>query len=108
MDDGRLVQVLKALAHQKRFRMVQEIAVAGELSCGQIAERFSLSQPTISHHLKILVDAGVLEVRHDAQHHFISVNQELLSEVAGVLPARLTEVPRRPKRERKVAGRALS
>jgi ArsR family transcriptional regulator len=106
MDDGRLVRVLKALADGKRFRMVQEIAAAGELSCGQLAEKFTLSQPTISHHLKILLDAGVLVARHDAQHHFISVNQELLDELATLLPGRLTRTDRRsPKRERRVEKR---
>ncbi|MBI3185731.1 MAG: helix-turn-helix transcriptional regulator [Myxococcales bacterium] len=106
MDDGKLVRVLKALADPQRFRMVQEIAAAGELSCGQVAARFSLSQPTISHHLRILGDAGVISVRHDAQHHFISVDRKLLDEVAATLPASLTEFgPRGRKRARKVAGR---
>lgn len=99
MDDGGLVRVLKALADTKRFRMVQEIAAAGELSCGQLGGKFDLSQPTISHHLKILLYAEVLQARHDAQHHFISVNQPLLDEVALLLPTRLTASQRRrPKR----------
>ena len=99
MDDPTLVKVLKALADPKRFQMVQEIASAGELSCGQVAERFPLSQPTISHHLKILTDAGVLTMRHEAKHHFISVNQKLIDSVVSLLPARLAG----PKRGRKSA-----
>ena len=59
ISDKDLVRALRALADPSRFRMVQEIAAAGELSCGQIAEKFDVSQPTISHHLKILADAGV-------------------------------------------------
>jgi len=90
MDDGTLVKVMKALADPKRFRMVQEIAAAGELSCGQVGERFDLSQPTISHHLKILTDAGLLVVREAAQYHFISVNLDLVQQVSSLLPARLT------------------
>ncbi|MCI0573356.1 MAG: metalloregulator ArsR/SmtB family transcription factor [Myxococcaceae bacterium] len=89
MDDARLIRVMKALADPKRFRMVQEIAAAAELSCGQVGERFLLSQPAISHHLKILVDAGILLVRHEAQHRFISVDHALLREVGEVLAARL-------------------
>ena len=60
LDDAAVVKVLKALAHPKRFEMVQSIASAGELSCGQIGDRFSFAQPTISHHLKILRDAGLV------------------------------------------------
>ena len=61
MDDRDLVRALKALADPKRFRMVQEIAEAGELSCGQVADRFHVSQPTISHHLGILRQAGLID-----------------------------------------------
>ena len=86
MNDAQLVKALKALADKKRFRMMQEIATAGELSCGQVRDLFDLSQPTISHHLKILTDAGVLNVREVGQHHFISVNGELIKEMAAFLP----------------------
>ena len=89
LDDGKIVRVLKALGDPKRFHMFQEIAEAGELSCSQIGKRFPLSQPTISHHLKILHDAGVLVVREEGQHHFISVNQALVEGVLRMLPRRL-------------------
>jgi ArsR family transcriptional regulator len=95
MQDDRLVRVLKALADAKRFRMVREIAAAGELTCGQVGEMFDLSQPTISHHLKLLADAGILVVRQDGQNHFISVDQELLAQVVGSLPVRLNARNRR-------------
>lgn len=98
MDDRQLVRALKALADPKRFRMVQEIASAGELSCGQLGERFALSQPTISHHLKLLCDAGVLLMRHDAKHHFLSVNHALLAALVQALP--VTLVPKRRARSK--------
>jgi ArsR family transcriptional regulator len=86
MREAGLVKVLKALADRKRIRMTRAIAAAGELSCGQIHALFDLSQPTISHHLKILADAGVIVVREAGQHRFISVNLDLLHEIADVLP----------------------
>jgi len=98
MDDGRLVRVLKALADPKRFRMVQELAEAGELCCGDLGRCFEVSQPTISHHLKLLAEAGVLTVRHDGQRHFISVNRGLLDEMSALLPARLRVGGPRPAR----------
>ena len=87
MDQIGLVKVLKALADRKRIRMTREIAAAGELSCSQVKAHFHLSQPTISHHLKILADAGVITVREAGQHRFISVNLDLIHEIADVLPA---------------------
>jgi DNA-binding transcriptional ArsR family regulator len=89
MDEERLVKAFKALGDPKRFRMLREIARAGELSCGQIGELFSLSQPAMSHHLKVLTDAGLLAVRNEGQSHFISVNHELLDELTALLPRTL-------------------
>jgi len=103
MDEGKLLRILKALAHPRRFRMIREIAAAGELSCSQLGECFTLSQPTVSHHLKILGDAGLLVVRHKAQHHFISLNRALIDEVLEFLPARLDPLgeqkPASPRRK---------
>jgi ArsR family transcriptional regulator len=96
MDVRALAQALKALGDPRRLRMAQEIAAAGELSCGQVAERFDLSQPTISHHLRKLVDAGVLTVREAGQHRFISINRSVIQELLVLLPAGLTPLtPRR-------------
>lgn len=89
IDDARLVRVFKALADPRRFRMIQEIADAGELSCGQVAEKFDLSQPTISHHIKILTDAGVIVIRREGQHGFASVDRQLLAAVSGLLTTRV-------------------
>jgi ArsR family transcriptional regulator len=104
MDAQALADALKALGDTRRLRMAQQIAAAGELSCGQVAERFDLSQPTISHHLRILVDAGVLTVREAGQHRFISINRRVIRELSELLPARLTP-PRSRKPARITSGR---
>jgi ArsR family transcriptional regulator len=92
MDDARLVRALKALSDPKRFRMVQVVASAGELSCGRIGAEFSLTQPTISHHLKILTEAEVLLMRREGQHAYASVNRQLLDGLRD-LPERLAPKP---------------
>jgi ArsR family transcriptional regulator len=96
MEERALILVLKALAEPRRFRMIQELAATGELSCGQLGARFPLAQPTISHHLKILSDAGLLVVRREGQHVFVSVNQGLLDRVLKPLPQRGKTRPSRP------------
>ena len=93
LDDRALVRALRALGDPTRFRMIQEIAAAGELCCGEVAERFDVTQPTISHHLKVLCRAGMLSVRNQGKHRYISVNQPLLSTLAILLPARLMPAP---------------
>ncbi len=96
ISDETLIQALKALADPTRFRMVQEIAGAGELSCSGVAERFDVSQPTVSHHLKILLQAGLLVQRAEGKRHYTSVDHELLARLLGELPRRLgNAVPER-------------
>ena len=90
MDDSRLVRALKALADPTRFGIVRELAQGGEMSCGELGRRFAVSQPTISHHLRQLSEAGLLTVRHEGQHHLLLVNREAVEEVSGFLAARLT------------------
>jgi DNA-binding transcriptional ArsR family regulator len=99
MTDRHLVRALRALADPTRFRMVQVIAAAGELSCGAVAERFDVSQPTISHHLKVLMDAGLLVRRAEGKHHFTSVDRTLVAKIVALLPERLD--PLAGKRRRK-------
>jgi ArsR family transcriptional regulator len=99
MNDRDLVRALKALSDPSRFRMVQEIAAAGELTCSEVAERFDVSQPTISHHLKILADAGVLVTRSEGKHHITSVNHALLRTIAGLIPSRLGPPSKRESRK---------
>jgi ArsR family transcriptional regulator, arsenate/arsenite/antimonite-responsive transcriptional repressor len=95
LDDHGLVRALRALGDTTRFRIAQEVAAAGELSCGQVAELFDISQPTISHHIKILTEAGVLVVRNEGKHHYTSVNRALLASLADLLPLRLSPAARR-------------
>lgn len=89
VSDGELVLILKALADSTRFRMVRQIAAAGELSCSQVAEHFEVSQPTISHHLKVLTDAGILVKRTLGKHHFTSVDHALIDQIARLVSSRL-------------------
>ena len=98
ISDQDIVRALKALADPTRFRMVQEIAAAGELSCGQLTERFDVSQPTISHHLKLLQDAGLLVQRAEGKHHYTSVDKKLVARIAALIPSRLDTAPKRAKR----------
>ena len=57
-----LARQLKALADPTRLRLVSMVAAheGGEACVCELTEPLGLTQPTISHHLKILVDAGIL------------------------------------------------
>jgi ArsR family transcriptional regulator len=53
----------------------------GELSVGEIVDRLSLTQPTVSKHLRVLRDNGLVRVREDGQHRFYSLDPTPLGEL---------------------------
>jgi ArsR family transcriptional regulator len=70
LEERDILRVAKALSDPTRLRMLRAIGAAGEISCGELAKRFPVSQPTVSHHLKILEEAGLVSTRHEGQFHF--------------------------------------
>lgn len=56
-----LAKRLSTLADPARLQIISRIAAAGEVCACDLEEPLGLSQPTVSHHLKVLVEAGFLE-----------------------------------------------
>ncbi len=54
---------------------------AGELSVGELVERMDATQPTVSKHLKVLRDHGLVTVREEGQHRYYAVDAGPLEEV---------------------------
>lgn len=82
MTETDVIQIAKALADPTRYAMLQDIRRAGRLTCSQVGERCSKSQPTVSHHLKILENAGLLLVEAEGVYHMLTVNEPRLAEFA--------------------------
>jgi DNA-binding transcriptional ArsR family regulator len=72
--------VLHALADESR-RTVLEILRAHPASAGELAEALPIARPGVSRHLRVLREAGLIEVRKDAQHRIYSLRPEALVEV---------------------------
>ncbi len=77
-EEDNIVKIAKALSDKTRIRILKEIAAKGSISCGDAEKVAELSQPTVSHHLKILVDAGLLNTVKDGRHVIVSVNEKAL------------------------------
>ena len=73
---------LKALADPTRIGIVNCLANAGECCVCDLTEGFALSQPTISHHLKILREAGLIEVERRGTWSFYRLNHAAVGELA--------------------------
>lgn len=68
--DSAAIRVSRALGDPTRFRLLKAIAARGEVSCVELTSRVHLSQATVSHHLKILADAGLVSVRKEGVFHY--------------------------------------
>ncbi len=93
MKDDSFVKIAKALADPTRRRMLAELrgAGGGGLTCSCMCARFPLSQPTISHHIRTLEEAGLIDVEKSGQFHVLSVNERVLRSFAGELTGGATK-----------------
>lgn len=74
----------KAIADDTRQKIMSECCCCW-LSVNEIAEKVGFSQPTISHHLAILRDAGLVNHREEGKQTFYSLNQENIVMCCGQL-----------------------
>jgi ArsR family transcriptional regulator len=86
-DAERLATVLKALADPVRLRLLSLVraAEAGEACVCDLTDALGLSQPTVSHHLKTLVSAGVLAREKRGVWSWYRIVPETLDTVGGLL-----------------------
>jgi ArsR family transcriptional regulator len=84
---ARLAGVFKALAEPTRLRLVSIIAAhqGAEACVCDLTEPVGLSQPTVSHHLKVLVDAGLLEREQRGKWAYYRLIPGALDALAGAL-----------------------
>lgn len=81
MDVAQFQRIAKALADPRRFEILEVIASAGdELCCGNVVECFPVAQATVSHHLKELADAGLIETRSEGQFKYLRSRPDVLAE----------------------------
>ena len=69
-----------ALADPTRRHIIESLAT-GELACGDLADRFDMSRPAVSQHLKVLREAGIVTARADAQRRIYSLSDDGLDDV---------------------------
>lgn len=91
-------RVFEALASTPR-RQILAYLNAGELTAGEIAERFDFSKPALSNHLRILEDAGLVERDKRGQYVYFRLVPERLANTVFAWAAEVCPVARPLKRE---------
>ena len=87
-----LAKVFVALGDEHRQRILLTFDKGERLTVGQIAEVATLSRPAVSHHLKILREAGVLQAERAGREVYLRINRTVLEQtLAAVLDYVRTE-----------------
>ena len=82
-------RISKALADPQRRAILQKLAMTGKLNCSDVLAFFDVTQPTVSHHLRELSVAGIVEKERQGQFCYYHVNSEVLSAYVSELQKRL-------------------
>lgn len=67
MTREQIERISKALGDQTRLMIYEAIASCEQMNCSQIVSLHVVTPPTVSHHLKTLADAGLIECRREGQ-----------------------------------------
>ena len=78
-DFEALASACKALSHPARLTILQTLALRGACICGEIVDVMPLSQATVSQHLKILKNAGLVTGEIDGQRSCYCINTKNIS-----------------------------
>ena len=83
-------KILKAISDPKRLRIVDMLS-CGELCACKILEAFHITQPTLSHDMKVLIEAKIVNDRREGKNIYYSLNKETLAVFEQTMHGILTE-----------------
>ena len=76
--------IFKALGDKTRLQIVEMLS-SGEMCACKILERFNITQPTLSHHMKILCECGLVISRKDGKWSHYSLSCDVLKDFQGYI-----------------------
>lgn len=84
-EDECMLRMLRALANPVRYRIVQVLATRNRCVCGELVDELPLAQSTVSEHLKVLKDAGIVQGTIEGVNTCYCLDPEALRSVAAAL-----------------------
>ncbi|MCR5318545.1 MAG: metalloregulator ArsR/SmtB family transcription factor [Treponema sp.] len=84
MNESEFALVCKALGDENRVQIIKML-IGGELCACKILDAFNITQPTLSHHMKILTDCNLVNSRKEGKWTYYSINCKKFSEFKGAV-----------------------
>ena len=85
MSRSQIEKISKALGDETRLRIFESISRCGQMSCGEIVSLRGVTPATVSHHLKILSEAGLIHCRREGQFVYSEAVTETVEKFARAL-----------------------
>jgi ArsR family transcriptional regulator len=80
VQSDKFHRITKALADPRRFEILRAIAGCNEIACINLRTHFPISAATLSHHIKELSTAGLIDLRKEARFMHIKVRRKVWKE----------------------------
>ena len=93
MNRSEIEKISKALADETRLRIFEAISAADHMNCGEIVSMRGVTPATVSHHLRVLSEAGLIACRRKGQF----VYSEAIPETIAAYTRALAKIARRKK-----------
>lgn len=87
----QVVEVLKLLADDTRLRIIRQLRNQGETHVQAFCSLLGHQQPAVSHHLRLLRIAGLIDIRHDGRYNFYRMLPSRFEELLDVLEATMVD-----------------
>jgi ArsR family transcriptional regulator, arsenate/arsenite/antimonite-responsive transcriptional repressor len=108
VESQQFQRIAKALADPRRFEILQRIAQQAEVGCQRLCGCFPVRQATISHHLKELAGAGLVESRRDGQFVYYRTRPQVFEAYMAELRKRMGVEPPAPAARSKAGPRRVA
>jgi len=86
VNDEVAVKIYKSLGESTRLKIVKKLVSEPHMACKDMTDELEInSNSTLSHHLKILIDSGILSVRREGTYRYYSLHRDVLEKYAPFL-----------------------
>ena len=85
MDNRSVEKATGAIADKYRLSILLELSRKGSLTCSDVQEMTGLSQPCVSHHVKLLTESGLVNAQKEGRNLHLTLNKESLQQLSGFL-----------------------
>jgi ArsR family transcriptional regulator len=85
LSERQFRRITKALADPRRYEILKHIATSKELACSDLRCTLPITAATLSHHIKDLADAGLIDVRREGKYMHMTLRRDVWKQYVSAL-----------------------